>query len=526
MNYLLVFVTSLISSAVFSRLVRDGARRRGWVTGPTSARDIHDIPIPRLGGVAILGAFVLVLTGWEILSYALHVENYFPLLTFLGLLGPTLLIFSIGLFDDFRPLGAYHKLGLQAVAAAWLFMDGYRVARFHLIFGERPLGTALSLILTIFWVLLITNAFNLLDGLDGLAAGSALFCSLVVFVVALVGGNVLSQWVSIALAGAIVGFLRYNFNPATIFLGDCGSLVIGFLLAAVALVGSEKAPTAVAVGIPVVSFGLPILDTSLAIVRRFLNGKPLFGADDEHIHHKLLRLGFSQRKVVAVLYGVSACFALISLPLLYPKSIWLVLVVVGLGIFFGLQRLGYREVDELRRVARRTFEQKAVISNNLLLRRGAEELALAGTAQDTCRILRAAFQNSDYDGFEFSIRPEEPEEEDGLYPADDPQLTLEYGWRRHPGKQAGGWTLHMDLMSADGHPRGVFTVFRSYTIKWLRGDLDYLTREFTSALAAALLRAQRKRIPLVRFLRSAEEHHGPLTVATVYHPQSPSISNR
>ena len=516
MSYLLVFVTSLIVSAVLSRLVRDEARRRGWVTGPASARHIHNFPIPRLGGVAILSALALTLTGWKLLTYFLHLENHFPFLTFLGLLGPTLLIFSIGLFDDFRSLGPYQKFGLQALAAAWLFMDGYRVARFHLLFGERPLGTALSLILTIFWILLITNAFNLLDGLDGLAAGSALFCSLVVFVVALVGGNVLSQCVTIALAGAIVGFLRYNFNPATIFLGDCGSLVIGFLLAAVALVGSEKAPTAVAVGIPVVSFGLPILDTSFAIVRRFLNGKPLFGADNEHIHHKLLHLGFSHRKVVAVLYGVSAGFALISLPLLYPRSIWVVLAIVGVGIFFGLQHLGYHEVDELRRVALRTFETKATISNNLLLRRAAEELAEADTAQDIRRILRVAFQNNDYDGFEFSFAPKAG---DGGISVNDPKLTLEYAWRRNPGKRAGGWTLHMDLMSADGEPRGVFTVFRTYSTKWLRGDLDYLTSEFSSALCAALHRAQRKQLPLatvaandaaasVNFLRGASEHTG------------------
>ena len=128
----------------------------------------------------------------------------------------------------------------------------------------------------------ITNAFNLIDGLDGLAAGSALFSTLVVFVVALLGNLSLISLLTLALAGAILGFLRYNFNPATIFLGDCGSLFIGFMLSALALYGAQKAPTIIAVAIPVVSFGLPILETSLSIVRRLISGRPVFTADREH----------------------------------------------------------------------------------------------------------------------------------------------------------------------------------------------------------------------------------------------------
>src|SRR5207237_5770704 len=131
----------------------------------------------------------------------------------------------------------------------------------------------------------ITNAFNLIDGLDGLAAGSALFCTLVFFVVALQNHSWLGSLMSVALAGAILGFLRFNFNPATIFLGDSGSLFIGFMLSALALAGAQKTPTIVAVAIPVVSFGLPVLETVLSVVRRFLSGQPLFAADRGHIHH-------------------------------------------------------------------------------------------------------------------------------------------------------------------------------------------------------------------------------------------------
>src|SRR5204862_2822095 len=171
----------------------------------------------------------------------------------------------------------------------------------------------LALPLAILWVLWITNAFNLLDGVDGLAAGSALFSTLTVFVVSLVSGNFLVSSLTLALAGAILGFLRFNFNPATIFLGDCGSLFIGFMLSALALAGAGKSPTLVAVAIPVVCFGLPVLETVLSVIRRFLSGQPLFSGDRGHIHHKLLERGFSQRKVVLILYSVSAICGLLSL---------------------------------------------------------------------------------------------------------------------------------------------------------------------------------------------------------------------
>src|SRR6202023_4148786 len=172
-------------------------------------------------------------------------------------------------------------------------------------------GWAIGLPITVLWVIGITNAFNLIDGLDGLAAGSALFSTLVVFVVAIFSGSSLVSLLTIALAGAILGFLRFNFNPATIFLGDCGSLFIGFILSALALEGAtQKAPTVIAVAIPVVSFGLPILETTLSILRRLISGRPVFTADREHIHHKLLQHGLTHRQVVIVLYGVSAVFAL------------------------------------------------------------------------------------------------------------------------------------------------------------------------------------------------------------------------
>jgi UDP-GlcNAc:undecaprenyl-phosphate GlcNAc-1-phosphate transferase len=492
MIYIVIFAASLVVSAAMARLVRDVANARGWAIAPESSRHMHSKPVPRLGGIAIMGSVVLVVTVAVIASKVFHWSYFSPSSTFVGLLGPTLVIFGLGLADDFRPLSPYLKFGVQIVAAGWLFLNGCRVTHLTLLFGDREMGNVAAFGLTVFWVLLITNAFNLLDGLDGLAAGSALFSSLVVFVVSLVTGNTLTEVITIALAGAIVGFLRYNFSPATIFLGDCGSLVIGFVLSAVSLASSEKASTAVAVAIPVVSFGLPILDTFMAVLRRFLNRKPLFGADDEHIHHKLLQRGLSHRQAVVVLYAVSACFALVSLPMLSPKSgtIAVVLSVVGLGVFFGLQHLGYHEVDELRRMARRTWGQKTIISNNLAIHRATDELACAETVRDVVQILETTFAAHDYDGFEFSFTPDVP----AFYGPPPMIPPFQYAWRREEGNRGKGWELRLELLSESGEVRGCFSINRSYTKNTLRSDVDCLTADFASALSAALERVGKSHV--------------------------------
>src|SRR5205823_5329934 len=189
-----------------------------------------------------------------------------------------------------------------------------------------------------------------------------------VFVVSLVQENFLVTWLSLILAGSILGFLRYNFNPATIFLGDSGSLFLGFMLSALALAGKQsKAPTLVAIAIPLVSFGLPLMDTMLSVVRRFLGGKSVFSADREHIHHKMMDLGLTHRQVVIVLYGISALFALLSIFVMYPGKglVGLVFFVVGAIFFVGVQHLGYAEFSEIRRIAQRTIQQRQVIVNNL-----------------------------------------------------------------------------------------------------------------------------------------------------------------
>lgn len=500
--FLGTFTGSLLLSFVLTKLVRDTAVRKGWLAPPASGRHLHNEAIPRLGGVAIVFSF-LIATGMALFinKFLLHSTTSFSLAPLATILPPAILVFVLGIYDDRCGASPLLKFLVQGVAGAMLFAGGLRILALPVLFGTHQFSWITGLALTILWVIAITNAFNLIDGLDGLAAGSALFSTLVVFVVALLGNMSLISLVALALAGAILGFLRYNFNPATIFLGDCGSLFIGFMLSSLALFGAQKAPTLVAVAIPVVSFGLPILETSLSVMRRMISGRPIFSADREHIHHKLLQRGMSHRQVVIVLYGVSAIFALLSLFLLWPtgSTLGLVLAVLGTGIWIGVQHLGYLEFGELRRVALRTVEQPQIFVNNLAIRRAAESLKTAADFQELCRILITAFESNDFDGFE--LRAEFSAVGEGLGVV-QPTMCPHLRWTKPGSYTVPGfgntWNLNLDLVSADNHYCGALVIFRRYTKRHLQVDINLLTLVFVTNLADALHRTANSTIGFPR----------------------------
>lgn len=485
-----LFVFSLAFSFVATREVRDLATRHGWVSLPQGGRHLHQASLPRLGGVAIFLAFSVSLILWLALSliFPRLVAGLAPA-TLLRIYVPACLIFCLGIYDDLHGAGPYLKFAVQAIAAAMLFAGGMRVLDLPLIFGSHSLPWFVGLPLTVLWVVAVTNAFNLIDGLDGLAAGSALFSTIVFFIVSLVNHSWLGSLMSVTLAGAILGFLRFNFNPATIFLGDSGSLFIGFMLSALALAGAQKAPTFVAVAIPVVSFGLPILETLLSIMRRLISGRPIFTADREHIHHKLLQMGFSHRQVVIVLYAVSAVFAMLSLFLLWPtgSTLGLVLAVVGTGIWLGVQHLNYLEFGELRRVAQRTIDQRQIVINNLSVRRAVQELKAASDFDQVRSILIAAFESNDFDAFELHFKS---------LPGDhavNGETNRPFHWSKFPHMVAisgqPAWKLTLDLVTSSNQRRGTLDVYRTYTHRDLQLDVNLLTSDFPAALANALDRA-------------------------------------
>jgi UDP-GlcNAc:undecaprenyl-phosphate/decaprenyl-phosphate GlcNAc-1-phosphate transferase len=492
--YLTVFVVCTLLSFILTRRVRNLAVARGWAAAAESARHIHQQPIPRIGGVAIYLAFVGAVALAMALSVSFAVSTQLVSKPVFWIMGAATVVFLLGLFDDVYSVRPATKFLVEGLAAVMLYLGGFGF--FSAPLTGAPLVSWASLALTILWVLLITNAFNLIDGIDGLAAGSALFSTLAVFVVSLASGNVVVSVLTLALTGAILGFLRFNFNPATIFLGDSGSLFIGFLLSALALAGTQKSSTAVAVAIPVVSFGLPILETLISVFRRFLSGQPLFAADREHIHHKLLARGLSQRQSVIILYAVSAACGLLSLLLLNPSgpAVGIVLFVIGAGVWVGVQHLGYHEFIEIRRVAQRTIDQKKIIVNNLAIRRATERLASAGSAETIYEILNHAFETNDFDRFHLELAPWRHRRASDLHGLGGDA----YEWQKQSNqiiferRQLPAWCLKLELVDAAQQSLGAFTVYRTCNDKPLLVDINLLTTEFRAALVGAVFRATKE----------------------------------
>lgn len=489
----LVFVTALLVSATLTRWIRDFSIARKWVFGPSSDRHVHVRPIPRLGGVAIF------LTLWCLVLLAHHLPMYLSKPGYAGsyftlkIMWISTVVFLLGLIDDFCGLSPYLKFAVQAGAAVLLFGNGLGISHLSILGTGSHLGWVVGLPLTIFWVLWITNAFNLIDGLDGLAAGSALFSTLVTCVVAILFHNGEILFLALALAGAIAGFLRYNFNPASIFLGDSGSMLIGFLLSAIAIAGSQKSPTVVAVAIPLVSLGLPILDTTFAVIRRFLSCKRLFEADREHIHHRLLSRGISHRQAVLVLYGVSACLGLLSLFLLDPRGITVatVLVVVGIGVLIGVQQLRYPEFLELGRVANRTLNQRHVIANHVSFRRTQDALGSCTTIGQFCHILQQCLKPVGFDGFGLCLSSELPTGVEAYPLTRTGGSNLQYFWDRSTNSSETNWSLTFSLPNRNEKRLGSFTLYRKDMASPLWIDLDVLAgTDFSNAVAAVVEKLQ------------------------------------
>jgi UDP-GlcNAc:undecaprenyl-phosphate GlcNAc-1-phosphate transferase len=254
-----------------------------------------------------------------------------------------LLVFAVGLADDILNLRPWQKLLGQFFAALLAATSGVEV---HVVLGS-PIDSWLSVPVTVFWLVGCANAFNLIDGLDGLASGVGLFATATMFIAGLVDHNVGLMLVTAPLAGCLLGFIRYNYNPASVYLGDCGSLAMGFLLGCCGALWEEKSATILGMTAPVMVFCVPLLDTSLSIVRRFLRNKPIFGADRGHIHHRLLDMGLSPRRAVWMLYGLCGIAAVLSLlHRIAAAEYSAVAVLVFCGIaWMMVRRLGYVEFD-------------------------------------------------------------------------------------------------------------------------------------------------------------------------------------
>ena len=336
-----VFLLSLaLAFLVTPRVARAAVRWR--VIDKPSDRKVHLRPIPRAGGVAVGIAFFASLAA----GMAAHEVSLNPLpvdVRTAVLFAGGGLALALGLWDDVWGAGARWKLAAQIGIALLSYAGGIQIERVDLP-GISQLAVGwLSLPLTVFWFLLILNALNLIDGLDGLAAGITLFVALTLLIVWQSPSSLVVALALAALAGASLGFLRYNFHPASIFLGDSGSYFLGYNLAALSIMGSLKSEAAVAILIPIIALGVPVMDALWAPVRRFILGQRIFTPDRDHIHHRLLKLGYTHRRAVLLLYAITLLMGVTALSLVHARNdrAALILILVGSGVILGIRWLGY-----------------------------------------------------------------------------------------------------------------------------------------------------------------------------------------
>jgi UDP-GlcNAc:undecaprenyl-phosphate GlcNAc-1-phosphate transferase len=323
-------------------------RRLALVVGAVDAAGtgkIHRGEVPRLGGVAIAAAFYLPVAGLALRSNLFSGSLYADPRRIGALLGGGFVILLLGIFDDLVSASAWKKLLVQIPVAVMVWWAGIRVSGFSTPMGASlSLGPVLSFVLTVVWIVGVVNAINLIDGLDGLAAGVALLALGAVATCAWHRQEPVLALLSVVLGGAVGGFLVHNRHPASVFMGDSGSMFLGFVLAVASIWSSQKRATIVGVVLPALALGLPLLDTSLAVWRRLMSRKPLLTGDLDHIHHRLLAGGASHRRAVLTMYGISLFFSALSVLLVLKDDQRWEWPVAGLGFaaaLFLLHRLGY-----------------------------------------------------------------------------------------------------------------------------------------------------------------------------------------
>lgn len=502
-SYLILFSLSLLLTLALTPLVRRWALRWGAVDWPDGGRRIHQHPTPRLGGMAIYLAFLVALgvAPWLGTLVSRNLLNNWQDVGVVLLVGT--LIFALGMYDDFHGAKAAMKVSVQVLAATLLYAYGFRISGLSSPFGGWwELSALLSFPLTVLWIVGITNAFNLIDGIDGLAAGASAFALLSLFLCSLAQDHPEVSLISIILVGAVIGFLRYNFNPATIFLGDSGSLLLGFMAAVLSLVGAQKSPTLIAVAIPLISFGLPVVEVCISLSRRFVSGAPLFEGDRRHIHHMLLKRGLTQRQVVILLYVICALFTLFGLMLLNPQrnKVALILFVLGVGVVLGVYQLRYTEFDALgARLRRGVSRRKRLLAAGVRWLGSIEALRGAQTRKELHAALAALCETHGFAAARLDLENDAFFSGSNGYSSVTADALEEANWR-WPSEDAFSskekplaccWSWRLPLSSRDGHRLGAFTLYQpltgSATNDSLPLDLTQTAELLSRELSAQLL---------------------------------------
>ncbi|MCD8016527.1 MAG: undecaprenyl/decaprenyl-phosphate alpha-N-acetylglucosaminyl 1-phosphate transferase [Oscillospiraceae bacterium] len=320
----LAIAVAMVIAFASTPIVKTFAQRVGAMDVPKDARRMHDHAIPRMGGLAIFLGFII--------STLLFVPIDTPMK---GVLIGSVIIVAAGAVDDIVALNAWVKLFFQVVAACVAVSQGVviQVVTSPNLFSEAYLFLGwLSVPLTILWIVAVTNSVNLIDGLDGLACGVSAISSVTMLVVAMLVSESSIAVILAALAGACLGFIPYNLNPAKIFMGDTGSQLLGYLLATVSVMGLFKFYALFTFAVPLLALAFPLLDTTFAFVRRILHGQSPFHPDRGHLHHRLIDMGLNQKQAVAVLYAVSAVMGLVAVVAATTGATKMALLIIAVAL--------------------------------------------------------------------------------------------------------------------------------------------------------------------------------------------------
>ncbi|HJP59156.1 MAG TPA: MraY family glycosyltransferase [Gemmatimonadaceae bacterium] len=457
--YALVVAIAFALAIVLTRVVRNLATRFS-VLDPCNDRSIHTEPLPRVGGVALFAALAASLAVAAIAFPAwwaeLGREHYV-------LLGGAFAIHLLGLLDDLRPMRARYKLAGQLVIASGVYLAGLHIDAVLFPGGAVvELPWFLAMAATVIWLVGVTNAVNLIDGLDGLAAGTSVIALAAIFSVSLTFYQVGAALICCALAGSTLGFLRYNFQPATIFLGDSGSLVLGFMLAGLGIIGAEKFPGSVALFIPLVALGLPVIDTGVAIFRRHLRRHPIFLADRGHIHHRLIALGQSPRRVVLILYGFTVILGSAAIVLAnFGVHVLFPLLIGFAALAFFLQWLRFDEFQELGLLVRRGFKSRDVISRNVRLREASTRIAELEDVREVLDVLETTFKQDGIRRAEIWLQRSFLNGKGLATPLPeriDDEIAI-WAWASSHEVEASWWRVALPLLGPDDRRMGSFVVW-------------------------------------------------------------------
>jgi UDP-GlcNAc:undecaprenyl-phosphate/decaprenyl-phosphate GlcNAc-1-phosphate transferase len=343
-TYLISFLISFFFVATITPVLIKTGIKYGFVD-KVNRRKIHRGVIPRIGGIGIATGTLLPILLLFFYDNDVSQLLYSPPTNAYVIVFGGLMISLLGFIDDTKGVSAKHKLFFQIVLSVFVWYNGFDISAVSTPFGVIQLGI-FGLPITVLWIVGIINAFNLIDGMDGLSSGVSFFACITIMTLSIFNGYIFVAAVSASLAGAVVGFLIYNFNPAKIFMGDTGSMFIGYILAVISLKNQSKGHTVVSLLVPVIAMGLPILDTTLAFLRRYLRKQSVFAADSQHIHHMLLSKGWNQRKVVLVLYSISILFTALAMLLIFQKDAqaFLIIAVFSIIVFVIMSKLGYADI--------------------------------------------------------------------------------------------------------------------------------------------------------------------------------------